>query len=301
MTPTAGGVTKEASRSTSVPSPAPEPKIRALPVKNAAISSASTRPAFNWREVESPDYRTYIKNLRATGCPEATVRDIVTADVAAAFAARRTEAMAARYREFKFWDTSPTADAALAEQARQRRVVDDDMSGVLRELLGPDVVPPPTAQDWRMVEVEQQLNFLQPDKREEIRMLLLRHAENDELIKSLGNARRPTEDAGELNSILEIYDAKRAELARLLTPQEFEQLELTTSWTADNLRRAMVKFDPTEAEFREIFRAWHPHDENLARLYGTHQPDPGNSQVFAKIREALGEQRYTQYVATWWK
>jgi hypothetical protein len=40
--------------------------------------------------------------------------------------------------------------------------------------------------------------------------------------------------------------------------------------------------------------------ENLARLYGTHQPDPGNRHVFEQIREALGEERYKQYKATWW-
>ena len=284
----------------SATSPSPPARHPALNVQSAAISSASTRPALDWREVESTDYRTYIKNLRAIGCPEQTVRDIVTADVVAAFAARRAEAMAS-YRDFKFWESSPTEEATRGELAHQRRAVDADMGDVLRELLGPDVAPPETTREWKLARLYQELSFLPPDKRNAMQAVLLRNEENDALIKSLANARRPMEDANELNYILETYDDKRAELARLLSPEEYKQLELTASWTAENLRRAMVNFHPTEAEFREIFGAWRAHDENLARLYATGQPDPGNEHVFAKIRELLGDERFDLYRSTWWK
>jgi hypothetical protein len=76
---------------------------------------------------------------------------------------------------------------------------------------------------------------------------------------------------------------------------------MTVSWTADNLRHAMEHFQPTEEEFRGIFRAWRPHDENLAQLYATGQPDPGNARVFAQIKESLSPERYAKYVRTWWK
>ena len=35
------------------------------------------RQFFSWRDVESPDYPVYIANLRAIGCPEQTIRDII--------------------------------------------------------------------------------------------------------------------------------------------------------------------------------------------------------------------------------
>jgi hypothetical protein len=250
--------------------------------------------------LESTDYRTYIKNLRATGCPEQTVRDIVTADVVAAFASRRAEVMA-RYRDSEFWESNPMEETARQELTRQRQAVDADMSDVLQELLGPGVAPPETTREWKLAKLDQQLSFLPPDKRDEAQSLLLRNEENDAFVKSLANARRPTEDADELNRILQAYDGKRAELARLLTPGEYEQLELAVSWTADNLRRAMVNFHPSEVEFREIFRVWRAHDENLARLYATGQPDPGNEHVFAKIKGLLGEERFNLYRSTWWK
>ena len=34
----------------------------------------------DWTSVESQDYREYIANLRAIGCPEETVRDIIIAE-----------------------------------------------------------------------------------------------------------------------------------------------------------------------------------------------------------------------------
>jgi hypothetical protein len=48
---------------------------------------AESKP-FNWKQLESADYRTYIRNLRHIGCPEPTLRAIVTADVNAIYQAR---------------------------------------------------------------------------------------------------------------------------------------------------------------------------------------------------------------------
>jgi hypothetical protein len=48
------------------------------------VEQVKTKP-FRWSQLESADYRTYVRNLRNSGCPEATVRAIVTADVAAVY------------------------------------------------------------------------------------------------------------------------------------------------------------------------------------------------------------------------
>src|SRR6266436_5402014 len=46
---------------------------------------------FRWSQIESPDYRVYVANLRGIGCPEQTVRDIIRADVGSLYAAKRKE------------------------------------------------------------------------------------------------------------------------------------------------------------------------------------------------------------------
>jgi hypothetical protein len=62
---------------------------------NLAESQSRPEPAlateFNWRELESSDYAAYIANLRRVGCPDRTVREIITADVADLYAQKRQE------------------------------------------------------------------------------------------------------------------------------------------------------------------------------------------------------------------
>jgi hypothetical protein len=50
-----------------------------------------TQKPFRWSELESTDYRTYLANLRSTGCPEQTIRDILSADVDSVYAQRREQ------------------------------------------------------------------------------------------------------------------------------------------------------------------------------------------------------------------
>jgi hypothetical protein len=49
---------------------------------------AEVKP-FHWSQIESPDYRTYVANLRGIGCPEQTIHDLVKADVDSLYASRR--------------------------------------------------------------------------------------------------------------------------------------------------------------------------------------------------------------------
>jgi len=52
--------------------------ITTLPPPNPA----PTKPeSFQWSQLYAPDYHVYVKNLRAIGCPEPTLRAIVVADV----------------------------------------------------------------------------------------------------------------------------------------------------------------------------------------------------------------------------
>jgi hypothetical protein len=59
---------------------------------DAPARASQTNPArLDWIQIESTDYPTYINNLRKVGCPEQTVREIITADVADLYAQKRQE------------------------------------------------------------------------------------------------------------------------------------------------------------------------------------------------------------------
>lgn len=67
------------------------------PVAKAAIAPATPPPAaapepFHWSQLEAPNsYQTYIANLRAIGCPEPTIEDIVRGDAARTFSWERSQ------------------------------------------------------------------------------------------------------------------------------------------------------------------------------------------------------------------
>jgi hypothetical protein len=69
----------------------PSEEERQIAHAGRAQPLASREPeaqSFDWSRIESPDYRTYIANLRSIGCPEQTIRDIITADLDALYASK---------------------------------------------------------------------------------------------------------------------------------------------------------------------------------------------------------------------
>src|SRR5947209_4270781 len=92
------------------------------------------RQFFSWQEVESPDYTTYIANLRGIGCPEQTIRDIIIADVNAHFSRRRATEMVTP--EQQWWRAEPDTNV-LQVAMEKARVLDDERRALLTRLLGP--------------------------------------------------------------------------------------------------------------------------------------------------------------------
>jgi hypothetical protein len=88
---------------------------------------------FTWDQVQSTNYAVLIKNLRAIGCPEQTVRDIITSDVNRVYARRRiTEVV---YPNYQWWKSAP--DPALAEAAEEKlQSLEQARRDLLTDLLG---------------------------------------------------------------------------------------------------------------------------------------------------------------------
>jgi hypothetical protein len=104
---------------------------RLVPTVTATALESKT---FNWSQIESANYRTYIANLRGIGCPERTIRDIITADVDTIYAERREEL---RHRQ------QAQSKSALAESLSRRSLdsgleeLADEEKQLLKILLEP--------------------------------------------------------------------------------------------------------------------------------------------------------------------
>ena len=85
------------------------PGARTLPVwrvqRTNVIEVMTNRvdaPGFHWSRVETNDFEAYVANLRGIGCPDHTVRHLVTGEVEALYAERE----AAADKAGSFWDTA---------------------------------------------------------------------------------------------------------------------------------------------------------------------------------------------------
>src|SRR2546423_4094024 len=91
------------------------------------------RQFFSWKEVESPDYQTYIDNLRDIGCPEQTIRDLIIADINSLYAQKRATNLITA--EQQWWKSEPDSNVvhAAADKARE---LEGERRGLLTRLLG---------------------------------------------------------------------------------------------------------------------------------------------------------------------
>src|SRR4029434_183046 len=104
---------------------------------------------------------------------------------------------------------------------------------------------------------------------------------------------------------------RRAELAKVLAPEEVEEYEMRTSNLGSSLRSSLEGFNVTEEEYRKIFRIRKeielPYGGNLVTsrvvtdASGNFIDQDGlnyaerEKKVDEKTKDALGEERYGQY------
>jgi hypothetical protein len=278
--PGATEITKEAGQ-TETPRAVTD-AMGAPPGDLVAIPAGSA--SFDWRMVESEDYKAYIANLRAIGCPEETIQDIIRADVKKLFESREK---AGPKKEFKFWETGMKSFASLMdpEDIARRQEVAQERRALLKELLGEDFVEPPQPMFNEAAMVEALLDFLPPEKQNRVIELQQKYAA--ELMKSMGSS----PDMEEMQAVLK---EQHAELASFLTPAELEQYQLTLSPLSMIMRMELDGFDPTEDEFREIFRIRFEHEGNTMGFPGTESAET-RAKVENDLQALLGQERWTEY------
>jgi hypothetical protein len=225
-----------------------------LPVRTVIVYQTNQ---IDWRELESADYRQYIANLRRVGCPEPTIRDIIMTDVMRLYAQRRGQ-LSHNGRPFNYWETNDKRALKkdqLEEREHQLALIDRDLPAVLRELLGINYEREINKYFTDSAEDDRRLAFLSEDKRS--RVLALRdqfEAKREQILLNHNSAASNSDLSPEEIAQLRQIDLEQATaLKGALTPEEREKYYFATSDTGNRLRADLVGFNPTEAEFREIY------------------------------------------------
>jgi hypothetical protein len=285
-----GGATRVEYVTNFVPVTASAP--RPAPVTNLVRVSGTN--AFRWAQLESEDYRTYVQRLRAIGCPEQTIRDIVIADVDKLLAPK-VRAAGLQPRDLKYWEPvehSLADDAAQREAVTRQRAVDFEKREVIRELLGVDLV----GERLKLLGQDDyhgaRLQFLPEDKRARVRLTLdqfsdREHALLEERIEA-GDA-QPWASA----EMRKLAAAKEAALSALISGTEREQYDLWFSPAAANTRDAVFGMNATEDEFLKLYQLRREFD---AKHAGTTPPPEVVAEFENRLRASLGDDRYGDYL-----
>src|SRR5205085_10432612 len=134
-------------------------KLFGVPLLAPAISSAQPQPdrgptkgqvltnlvnvtnsarLFDWRALESDDYRQYIANLRRLQCPDKTIRDIIVADVNELYRHRFLQEFP-RTNRVEYWKPGdPLANVINEAQVAQLQEFGREKRELIRNLLGSD-------------------------------------------------------------------------------------------------------------------------------------------------------------------
>jgi hypothetical protein len=260
-----------------------------------------TRKKFNWEQVESDEYKTYLDSLRAVGCPEDKVRNIVMADINELFAKRRvTEAKAL---DPQWWKARPDLMIANALQEKGR-ALEEQRRSLVEKLLGLEVAENEKSEAmlWSNVQLTGEvLGGLPSDVHNAVQEICGRSIE-----RTQGAFWARINDGQQPNPIdmARLRDQTRVDLRKVLAPDAMEEFLLRYSHNSEQLRTELSGLNPTPDEFRKVFRAIDPLDHQLQLEFGgpeslsQQQRERYERQRDAAIKEAFGTKRYQEYLAT---
>ncbi|RME96590.1 MAG: hypothetical protein D6766_00250 [Verrucomicrobia bacterium] len=232
-----------------------------------------------WSDLESTNYLRYIQNLRSIGCPEATIRDIITAEVDALFARRRArEIVRPRHQ---WWRAEP--DPELAEAARrQEQALEAERRALLTRLLGTNAFPALAEAVGHPLDGPV-LGELPEETRLKVREIELERARQ---------AATGADDEA----------AWRQRLAEVLSPEQLEEYLLRYSSSAEHLRTELGALDVGPERFRELWRRLDPLERELQALQ--REGDPAKAaraaellaQREAALKDTLAPEEYETLV-----
>jgi hypothetical protein len=252
----------------------------------------------SWRDIESDDYPTYIRNLRSVGCPEETIRDIVVADVNELFAHRRATEVVSPNQQW--WVDEPDLD--LLDQAMEAKdALEAERRDLLTQLLGPrwDVTGTATEVAGSAITLDGPLlGELPAESKRALREIEFRSRER---LRAHAQAMREQGKGVDPAEYARVRKELREELGKVLTPAQMEEYLLRYSDNAAQLRRSLGGFDATPEEFRNMFRVADGYDLELAALAGATDATSARrrQELEAKrdeaMRSTLGNERYAYY------
>jgi hypothetical protein len=276
------------------------PAVAAAPT-NAAPVAVFTQKKFDWNDVEKPEYVRYTESLRAVGCPEEKVRNIILADVDELFQHKKLKL--ALEHDQQWW--KPQSEYLIVNVMQERgRALEEERQVLTEKLLGTDVAAEKHRDTllWNSVQLTGPvLGNLSPQLHNQVQEIC-----GDSISRHQAYFWERANQGQPLNNVemASLREHTRSELRKILGPLEVEEFVLRYSHNASQLREELRAMDPTPDEFRKVFRATDPLDHQMQMEFGgveamsEKQRERYQKDRESAIRDALGTARFQAYLLT---
>ena len=274
------------------------PLGQARPATDSPLGQAAAHPQqvvtntvvkqMTWETVEASSYLDYIDNLRRIGCPEKTIRDIILADVNKLYKTKRRAASG--QKKFEFWKANAMFGMGMdKDNVETMRELNAERDELLKQL----GIESSFESEMSLIlnPLQQSLGFLPEQKQvavmKELQGIQSRIAELSEDgsadIEMVWKAQRETEES----------------IKGMLSEDEYTGYLLRRSNTAHQLRSQIAGFDPSEEEFRTVFKLKRAFDEEYGEiginLDLLEEQLKAQKTLNEQIRQSLGDERYADY------
>ncbi len=247
-----------------------------------------------WESLNPEDVKGRVAQLAAAGYPASVIRAMIKSQISDQFAVEKKALLATGAKDVPYWrspkdnDFDPQLMVALRKLSRNQ-------AKVLADALGKDY-----ALDYETQSAVWNRRFgsIPREKIPEIQAVMSDYSEmRARTMEGLGGVML-SEDREKL-ALLD--SAQRADLAEILTPRELEDYQLRNSTVAAALRSQLALFNPTEGEFRAIFRLQDAFETEFPKRPGPTSPEETKrrSEAQEKLNQQvlglLGSERYSDY------
>lgn len=274
---------------------------------SAIVQAPTTKPTtivkeLSWRDIETDDYQTYVKNLRQIGCPEATVEDIVVADVNLMFLEKAKPTLEKMKDDLlAYYKGAPKPEAKkqiISGIKSELESLDKQRLAFVPRVVGHEPAKFKTVSaPWGYMLDEiaaDDLQFLPPEKRAKVAALRATMKANRDKQVPIGEKMKP-EGYVYLD---ETRVALAKELSEILTPDEFMDYMVHNSDEAQILNWRIQNIETTGDEYRQLLRATMEYykDGLFVTMDGKYRDTtPKDAQLETAYKSIMGDDRFETY------
>jgi hypothetical protein len=264
-----------------------ETKAEVSQANSGKADPAPGSDAFMWENLNQGSDQELVERFRAEGFPQEVIRRVAMARIDERFAARR-RALTVRAGPTPYWRASyniyDPADREDAGLRVERRELNREYAAAIEQLLGDYY------SEYERARHRRDYGDLPSEK---VRQLEEINKDYNELRGRVSEAIKGVEFPEDRAQLEYLAQERRNDLALVLTPEELEAYDLRASDTARSLRSQLANFDPSEDEYRAIFKVQEMLDRQSATVGLS--VDESRRMREAQIKTVLSPDRFVDY------